>query len=137
MIRKIKEKDLPECLEILKELTTVGEVDFLKVYQEIIKNPNHYIFVYELENKVVGLATVLIEPKFIHSGSKVGHIEDVVVSSKHRNLGIGKKLILKCLETAKENNCYKTILDCDDKNISFYEKLKFKKNGNCMRINFI
>lgn len=136
MLRRLEEKDLPECMEILKELTIVGEVDYLKIYKEISENPNHYIFVYEIENKVVGMATILIEPKFIHGGSKIGHIEDVVVSSNYRNLGIGKKLISKCLEMAKDKKCYKVILDCDQKNNEFYEKLNFIKFGNSMKINF-
>jgi glucosamine-phosphate N-acetyltransferase len=137
MLRNLKEKDLPECMELLKELTIVGEVDYLKVYEEISKNPNHYNFVYELENKIVGMATILIEQKFIHGGSRVGHIEDVVVSSKCRNLGIGKKLISKCLDIAKERKCYKVILDCNEENTKFYEKINFVKFGNSMKINFI
>ena len=33
----------------------------------------------DLEGKVIGCATLLIEPKFIHECSNVGHIEDVVI----------------------------------------------------------
>jgi len=37
------------------------------------------------------------------------------------------------LEYAKNQGCYKTILDCDDKVRPFYEGLGFKRHSNCMR----
>ncbi len=134
MIRNLEEKDLP--LTILEELTVVGNTNYLEIFQEIKKNPNHYIFVYEIDSKVAGIATILIEQKFIHDGSRIGHIEDVVVTKNCRGLGIGKKLIEKCLEVARERQCYKVILDCDDKNVKFYEKIGFVKFGNSMKINY-
>ena len=135
MIRSIVKKDLEECLELLKELTVVGDnFDYFKIFEEIIYDKNHYIFVYEIDAKIVGMATIFIEQKFIHFGSCVGHIEDVVVASKYRNLNIGKKLIFKCIEISKERNCYKVILDCDKKHIGFYEKVGFTNFGFSMKI---
>lgn len=137
MIRSLEEKDFPECLNLLKQLTVVGEdFDYLQIFRELNQNKDYYIFVYEMDAKVVGMATVFIEQKFIHTGSRVGHIEDVVVSSDYRKMGIGQKLILKCVEIAKDRDCYKVILDCDEKNASFYEKSGFKTYGVCMKINF-
>ncbi len=34
----------------------------------------------------------------------------------------------------EEENTYKVILDCSDKNVPFYEKLNYKKVGNNMAI---
>ena len=137
MLRLMKEKDIEECLILLRELTVVGEVpNSVEIFKELQDNNNFYIFVYEHENKVAGMATLFVEQKFIHSGSRVGHIEDVVVSSQHRNMGIGKLLIEKCIQMAKERDCYKIILDCDDKNVLFYTKLGFMHYGNAMKIAF-
>ena len=136
-IRLLKEEDVLDCLELLKQLTVSGiEFDYKTVFEQISSNDNIYIYVATLDEKVIGMATILIEQKLIHLGSRVGHIEDVVVSSSHRNLGIGKKLIEKCVETAKQRECYKVILDCDTKNVPFYSKLGFKDFGTCMKINF-
>ena len=110
--------------------------DSLEIFKELQSDKNFYIFVYEIKDKIVGMATLFIEQKFIHSGSRVGHIEDVVVSSHHRNLGIGRILIEKCVSTAKERNCYKVILDCDEKNQVFYSNLGFVHYGNAMKIAF-
>ena len=45
------------------------------------------------------------------------------------------------LDTAKkycnENNCYKIILDCEDKLIPFYERFGFKKKANSMQLYYI
>ena len=53
---------------------------------------------------------------------KVGHIEDVVVSSDLRGHGLGKLVVNKCLVYAKSEGCYKCILDCSEENIEFYKK---------------
>lgn len=45
------------------------------------------------------------------------------------------------MDTAKkycnENNCYKIILDCEDKLIPFYERFGFKKKANSMQLYYI
>ena len=134
-IREILEKDILDCLKLLKQLTVVDEnFDYISVFNQISTNPNHYIYVVEKDGKIVGMATVLVEQKFIHSGSRVGHIEDVVVDSKYRGLNIGKKLVEKCVETAKERNCYKVILDCSEDYIPFYTKCGFKEFATSMKI---
>ena len=137
MIRNLEERDLEQALKLLEQLTVVGEnFDYLSVFKAISENNDHHIFVYIFEKKVVGIATIFIEQKFIHSGKRVGHIEDVVVDKDHRDLKIGTKLLKHCIETGKQKNCYKIILDCDDKNVEFYTKNGFIKYGNSMKINF-
>ena len=47
--------------------------------------------------------------------------------------GIGMKLVLSLLDVAKERKCYKTILNCEDELVSFYEKIGFRQKTNEMR----
>ena len=77
----------------------------------------------------------MIEQKFIHNGGKVGHIEDVVTRKGYEGKGIGKEILNELIKIAKDNECYKIILDCDEKLIKFYEKIGFKKNSIMMRLN--
>jgi len=42
-------------------------------------------------------------------------------------------MIKYLLRYAKEQGCYKTILDCVDDVKPFYEKLGFKHNANALR----
>ena len=144
IIRDLKESDLSNgFLDTLKSLTTVGDIDIEKAkkrFKEIDSDPNYIIRVAEVDGKVVGATTLIIEPKFIHNLGKVGHIEDVVTHKEFQGKGIGRKIIHSLLEDAKNRGCYKTILDCDDEVVPFYEKINydgkgksFHKHGNCMR----
>lgn len=136
-IRKLEEKDLFRgfltSLDSLKKASDLNENKAKDVFNKIKSNPNHIVFVVILDDKVVGSTTLLIEPKFIHQGGKVGHIEDVVIAKEVQGSGIGEKLINFILDYAKKNDCYKTILDCSDDVKPFYEKIGFKKHSNSMR----
>jgi glucosamine-phosphate N-acetyltransferase len=138
-IRNIIESDIEngflESLDSLREASNIDREIGKDILREIIANPNHIIHVAEIDGKIVGSTTLLIEQKFIHNGGKVGHIEDVVVSKEFEGRGIGLKLITSLLEVAKTKECYKTILDCSGELISFYERIGFKQESNQMRYN--
>ena len=137
IIRKIKESDLSngflESLDNLKTASNLSNEKARAILKKITANPNTVIFVAVLDNKVVGSTVLIIEQKFIHNGGFVGHIEDVVVAKRHEGKGIGFKIMQTALEYAKNQGCYKTILDCDDKVRPFYERLGFKRHSNGMR----
>ena len=121
-------------LELLKNLTfiepeTISETDFHNFVNNL--NKNHQILVIENMsiNKIIGTITVLIENKFVHNLGKVCHIEDVVIDSNYRGLGLGKILIEKAIQISKIHSCYKTILNCSKSNIGFYEKCGLSQNS--------
>jgi len=138
-IRNIVELDIEngflESLDSLREASDLDRKIGKDILKKIIANPDHIIHVAEINGKIVGSTTLLIEQKFIHNGGKVGHIEDVVVSKEFEGRGIGMKLVVSLLEKAKAMNCYKTILDCKDELIPFYERIGFKQESNQMRYN--
>ena len=140
-IREIEKSDLEKgFLESLDSLRKASDLDPGKakeIFENIKSNPNHKIFVAIVDEKVVGSTTLFIEPKFIHQGGLVSHIEDVVVSKEFQGKGIGEKLIEASLDFAKNNGCYKTILDCSEDIKPFYEKIGFKKHSNAMRFDHI
>ncbi len=141
IIRELQEDDLfngfLESLDTLKKASDLGKEKANEILKKIKSNPSHVIFVAILDGKVVGSTTMLIEPKFIHNGGKVAHIEDVVVTKEYQGKGIGEKLIRSLLDYAKKNDCYKTILDSSDDVKPFYEKIGFKKHSNCMRFDHV
>ena len=140
-IREIQKEDLEKgFLKSLDSLRKASDLDSEKardIFEEIKSNPNHRIFVAILDERVVGSTTLFIEPKFIHQGGLVGHIEDVVVANEFQGKGIGEKLIQASLDFAKNEGCYKTILDCSDDVKPFYEKIGFKKHSNSMRFDHV
>ena len=137
IFRKLEASDLFSgflvSLDSLRKASDLTEEKAKEIFNKIMSNPNHIVFVAVLDSKVIGSTTLFIEPKFIPQGGKVGHIEDVVIAKEHQGTGIGEKLINFVLDYAKQNQCYKTILDCTDDVKQFYEKIGFKKHSNCMR----
>ena len=92
-IRDIVESDIDngflESLDSLRNASDLNKDTARDILKKIIVNPDHIIHVAEVDGKVVGSTTLLIEQKFIHEGGKVGHIEDVVVSKEFEGRGIG------------------------------------------------
>ena len=141
IVRELKKEDLWNgFLTSLDSLRMASDIDknvAESVFSKIESNPYHIIAVAEFEGRVVGATTLLIEPKFIHKGGLVGHIEDVVVDKNYQGKKIGEKIMRYLLEVAQKNGCYKTILDCTDDVKKFYEKLGFKHTANEMRYDHI
>jgi len=136
-IRELEEKDLFNgfltSLDSLKKASNLEPEKVRNIYQKIKSTGNQIIFVAIEDSKVVGSATLFIEQKFIHNGSKVGHIEDVVVTKNKQGKGMGKKLIQKMLEYSSTKGCYKTVLSCLDDLKPFYENIGFKPHLKGMR----
>lgn len=136
-IRKLRRADLQrgflESLDSLRKASDIGRRRAESILERISSNKYHLIFVAEIDGRVVGSITLLIEQKFIHCGGRVGHIEDVVVSNKMQGLGIGEKLVRFALDYAAGRGCYKTILDCDKKVRPFYERIGFEVHSHGMR----
>ena len=140
-IRKLQKDDLWNgfllTLDSLRQSSNIDKKTAEKIFDKINSNPDHIVVVAVIEGKIVGSTTLLIETKFIHNGGKVGHIEDVVVDKEYQRKGIGEKIITYLLRYAKDQGCYKTILDCVDDVKPFYEKLGFKHNANALRFDHI
>ena len=138
-IRRLTLKDVLKgnFLNVLAELTTVQYPESPQSKESLTKrfeslNPalhHTFVLVRSSDDRVVGAGTLLIEEKFIHGCGRVGHIEEVVVSRDTRGGGLGKMLIDNLLSVAQSSGCYKTILDCDEKNVAFYEKCGMVKKG--------
>tara|TARA_B100001093_G_scaffold24946_1_gene22009 strand:+ start:2669 stop:3103 length:435 start_codon:yes stop_codon:yes gene_type:complete len=106
----------------------------LKNFKSLIERlpKNHNIFLYLENEKIVGGITLIIEQKIIHSGGKVGHIEDFVVLDEYRNKGIGTLLYNYVKILCEQNKCYKMILDCNELIENYYIKKGFVKKGSYM-----
>ena len=123
-------------LELLSELTEVSKLDttvFLENIQKISQMGT--IIICFLENppfagfKIVGSGTIIIEPKIIHGGKNVGHIEDVIVKKTYRGFNVSQDILDLLKEEAREKNCYKVILDCAEEIQRVYIKSGFEQKG--------
>lgn len=93
---------------------------------QILQEDNHIIFaICSLERQVVGIA--LMATYKVISGHR-GMVEDVVVDIDHRGKGIGRKLMEKLLEEAKNRHLDSVILFSGHHRkaaISLYKSLGF------------
>ncbi|KAI9480405.1 MAG: acyl-CoA N-acyltransferase [Benjaminiella poitrasii] len=131
LIRPLKRKDDQRgYLRLLSQLSTVGAISSERYKQRfdlLKRNETCFIVVVEKQNCVVACATLLVEHKFLHECSNVGHIEDVVVDRSERGNRLGQRLIDQLHYIAQQTNCYKTILNCNRDNVLFYEKCQLKE----------
>ena len=141
IIRELEKEDFKkgflQTMDTLRESSNISEDKALEIFRNIQLNQKHIIIVAEINGRIVGATTLLIEPKFIHQGGIVGHIEDVVVDKEFQGQKIGEKIIKYVLKLAENHSCYKTILDCSDNVKQFYEKIGFKYHSNELRYNHI
>jgi glucosamine-phosphate N-acetyltransferase len=141
-IRRLEEDDYYiGYLNVLSDLTKVGTISkekWLERYIKISSNPFIEIWVIHdtVANEIVGTATLLVEPKFIHECGTVAHIEDLVLSKRTHGTGLGKKIVTFLAEQAKIRGCYKAILDCTKETIGFYEKCGFTVKNTQMALYF-
>jgi glucosamine-phosphate N-acetyltransferase len=142
-VRPLKAKDFHNgYVQLLSQLTTVGklnEAEFIKQLTYFRSLPETYfpiVAANKTDKKIIAASTLFIERKFIHNCGSIGHIEDVVVSKDYRGTGLGKILITKLIKIAREMKCYKIILNCQEKNIPFYEKCGFTKKEVEMALYF-
>tara|TARA_B100001093_G_C26527171_1_gene884340 strand:+ start:173 stop:604 length:432 start_codon:yes stop_codon:yes gene_type:complete len=137
LIEKLLDKK-DEIINLLSQLSNTKYISNDELFYFLLNKPDNYLIyicIHTDNNKLVGIITVFIERKLIHNLGKVAHIEDLVVDKDERGKNVAEKLINKCVEYAKSENCYKIILNCSENLIKFYEKKNFFNSGYQMRMN--
>tara|TARA_A100001011_G_scaffold399405_1_gene507880 strand:+ start:77 stop:541 length:465 start_codon:yes stop_codon:yes gene_type:complete len=137
--------DYKKSKYLLSSLTNKIEDFSLNLFSQLCSslNSNHRIiccFYCDIEAELdimIGMGTILIEHKLIHNCGCVGHIEDVVIDQKYRNMNIGKLLIENLVNIARNKEAYKVILNCSSDKKEFYKKCGFYESNNEMRMNII
>ncbi|KAJ3924825.1 MAG: hypothetical protein NXY57DRAFT_907739, partial [Lentinula lateritia] len=88
------------------------------------------VIVSKQTDQIVALGCVFIEPKFLRGLGSVGHIEDTAVHKSQQGEKSELRIIQMLTGINANSECYKTILNCSDENIPFYEKCGFQKKEN-------
>jgi ribosomal protein S18 acetylase RimI-like enzyme len=131
-IRTAKPSDIPQLVELLKELFTIeADFDFDQEKQAsglnlLLKSEKDCILVAELlsENRVLGMCTVqtLISTA---EGGPVGLLEDLIVAADFRHQGIGAILLAEAVNWAECKGLKRLQLLADKSNLpalNFYQK---------------
>lgn len=128
MIRKGNANDIPAALELVKELATYekapNEVEV--TIDEMRKNYMEKVFdffIAEKDNQIVG--TAIYYYKYSTWKGKCIYLDDIVVTEKYRNQGIGRMLMQAVINQAKKDNVRKLewqVLKWNTPAINFYKK---------------
>ncbi|MDD5761503.1 MAG: GNAT family N-acetyltransferase [bacterium] len=137
-VRFAATEDIPALILLLTELFT-QEVDFSpdverqrRGVERILSNPSvGRIFVCERDAQVVGMVSLLFTVSTAEGGP-AAWLEDMVVSSGHRNRGIGEALLEHALRFAKTEGLSRITLLTDRTNERaqrFYARHGFEHSG--------
>lgn len=135
VLRELCSRDVDRgFLGLVAQLTKVGDVShqrFRRRFRELQSTGRIIVAVVHdvAKDRILAAGTLLVEPKFIHECSAVGHIEDVVVDSVCRGMQLGTTMVKALIQTAEASGCYKVILDCDEENVAFYQKCSMQRKG--------
>ena len=130
-IRKAETKDIPSILGLIKELAVFERQPNAVILSEgeleqalFGENPWVYVYVAEMENKVVGMA--LYYYGFSTWKGRSLHLEDLIVHENYRKLGIGRALMNQVIQIAKTEKVERMsweVLDWNEPAVKFYESL--------------
>lgn len=138
-IRPLYATDLKHgFLETLEALTDVRLTldEAIAVFQKRLREKVR-TWVAVQGDRIIGTVALMIEPKFIHHGGMVGHIEDVAVHRDCQQQGIGAALVRHAIKECRGFQCYKVILDCDPRLIPYYERQGFRQWARAMRMDLV
>lgn len=129
-IRKAIPTDMPEVLDLIKELAVYEKApdEVIITDEDLIRDgfgdrPLFWAFVAEKENKIVGIA--LYYYRYSTWKGKCIYLEDLVVRESERRQGIGKKLFDVMIELARKEEVERLmweVLDWNELAINFYKK---------------
>lgn len=120
-------------LDLINTFTQTPEHKTFNEFCQVYMTNNSSVFVIEMDSRIIGSISIHKLQKFHNNFKKVAHIEDVVVLPEYKNQGIGSKLVQYAIDFCK-SDCYKTVLTCNENNISFYKRLGFVVKGTELNI---
>ena len=114
-LRELNEKDLESLIKLYEQLDGANgdftAEDARKIWKDEIEGNKKIKYFGAVENgKVISTCYCLIIPNLTRLGSYIAFVENVVTDSEYRGQGLGRKVMEKAIEFARENNCYKVIL---------------------------
>jgi len=130
-IRELRKDDFEQFMPIINAFTRfpkpITREQFDEHYDKMPSNV--YTFVYAVDGKLYGTAKLILELKFSNNLAISGHVEDVAVLPEYRNKGVARTIVDYIVQFCWKLDCYKIVLECDEKLIPLYEHSGFKTKG--------
>lgn len=126
-LTNLSQLNMKKYCELLRFLSDT--ITDQKSLERIILCGHIHIFIYGSLQDPLGSITCIIEPKIIHNGASVAHIEDVVVHPSVRGQKIATKLLHHVKEFASKQQCYKALLHCHPSLLMMYKSMGFSNEN--------
>jgi GNAT superfamily N-acetyltransferase len=104
--------------------------EMVKAFRGIANNRDHQIVVAEMDGQIIGTLHVMIFRHLGHGLKPVAVVENVVVASAYRSLGVGELMMAAADRIARRNRCYKMSLTTNVRRPrahQFYERLGWRR----------
>jgi GNAT superfamily N-acetyltransferase len=124
-------EDLPMILKLYEQLNpeeNVINLEAAKNIWKVIEQNNIKYFIAKENNEIIASCYMAIIPNLTRNGQSIGFIENVITDKNNRRKGIGKNVMEMAIKYAKKNNCYKILLQSNNKRKEaheFYENIGF------------
>ena len=145
--RKLEEKDLDTFINMritqLREEGATEDIDLvpsLKDYYNRHMGDGTFVSWLALDgNKIIGtsgMSFVEKPPYFGCPNGRIGLLSSMFTDPDYRRCGIGKELLRRVVEEAREYGCGAVHITASDMGVKLYTAFGFKHNGNFMQYNF-
>jgi len=128
--------DQTRVFELVEELTGENEnSQWADVYLSHLRGERGAVIVAENDDGILGIATVSYNLT-IRYGGEYCELEELIVDDSARGLNLGRILVQRTIDEAKERGCLEIglyLVPSTEGNRGFYEKLGFEVIGTEMR----
>lgn len=126
--------DFSELISLYKQLWEKWELfdeeKLKEIYETDINTSRRIYLIARNERNIVGVCTLVVKDNLHYL--KVAVIDELIVDINSRNQGIGKMLLDRAVDLAREKQCYKVELHSNIKRTDahrFYESNGFEKTS--------
>lgn len=132
-IKECNKSNMKDIYNLICELKN-KEFDYTKfeiAFTSKIQDKRNYYIIGIEDDNVIGFLSLIIDYQ-LHHAEKVATIEELIVSSKYRSKGLGKKLLENAIQYARNNGCDVIELTSGfsrERAHRFYEKNGFTKGS--------
>ncbi len=112
---------------------------YFAAFEAIDRDPNQELIVARREDGVIGVLQLSLIPSLTYRGGWRAQIEGVRVAAASRGLGLGRRLVQRAIQRARERGCRMVQLTTDKQRseaLRFYEGLGFRTSHEGLKLHF-
>ena len=143
LLREARREDVPEIVALLADdaigAGREGPADdaYYAAFELIAADPGNRLLVAEAAGRIVGTLQLTIIPGLSRHGMLRAQIEGVRVSADQRGQGLGRQMIERAIDLAREQGCGLVQLTSDKRRpdaVRFYESLGFTASHEGLKL---